>query len=162
MISIIVCIAENRAIGFQNELLYRLPNDLKRFKQLTTGHTIIMGRRTFESLPKGALPNRRNVVLSRRSDASFEGAEHYTSLEEALSHCQSDEEIFIIGGSTVYEQALPLADNLYITLVQDTPVQADAYFPAIALDEWEELAREDFSSDEKHAYNYSFIDYKRR
>ena len=83
MISIIVCIAKNRAIGFKNKLLYWLPNDLKRFKQLTTGHTIVMGRRTFESLPKGALPNRRNVVLSRQAEACFEGAEHYTSLEEA-------------------------------------------------------------------------------
>lgn len=159
MISIIVCIAENRAIGFENKLLYWLPNDLKRFKQLTTGHTIVMGRRTFESLPKGALPNRRNIVLSRQSDAHFEGAEHYVSLEEALAHCQPDEEVFIIGGSTVYEQALPLADRLYITLVQDVPAQADAYFPIIEPDKWKIFARENHSSDEKHSHNYSFIGY---
>lgn len=161
MISIIVCIAENRAIGYENKLLYWLPNDLKRFKQLTTGHTIIMGRRTFESLPKGALPNRRNIVLSRQADAFYEGAEHYISLEEALAHCQSDEEVFIIGGSMVYEQALPLADSLYITLVRDMPAQADAYFPLIESAVWKEVFREEHSADEKHAYSYSFIDYKR-
>jgi len=128
MISIIVCIAKNRAIGFKNKLLYWLPNDLKRFKQLTTGHTIVMGRRTFESLPKGALPNRRNVVLSRQADACFEGAEHYTSLEEALKHCRPDEDIYIIGGATVYQQAMPIADRLLVTLVDDTPAEADAFF----------------------------------
>ena len=97
-ISIIVAVAQNLAIGFENKLLYWLPNDLKRFKALTTGHTIIMGRKTFESLPKGALPNRRNIVLSRQ-DIEFAGAERYSSLEQALSQCRNEEEVFIIGGS---------------------------------------------------------------
>ena len=97
-ISIIVAIARNHGIGFENKLLYWLPNDLKRFKALTTGHTIIMGRKTFESLPKGALPNRRNIVLSRREGAVFAGAECFPALEIALSHCKEEEEIFIIGG----------------------------------------------------------------
>lgn len=162
MISIIVCIAKNRAIGFKNKLLYWLPNDLKRFKQLTTGHTIVMGRRTFESLPKGALPNRRNVVLSRQADACFEGAEHYTSLEEALTHCRPDEDIYIIGGATVYQQAMPIADRLLVTLVDDTPAEADAFFPPIEPDVWKEVGREEHSIDEKHLFHYTFVDYERK
>ena len=98
MITIIAAVAANRAIGFENKLLYWLPNDLKRFKALTTGHTIIMGRRTFESLPKGALPNRRNVVLSHTA-TEFEGCDCYPSLQEALAHCTKDEDIYIIGGA---------------------------------------------------------------
>lgn len=161
MISIIVCIAQNRAIGFENKLLYWLPNDLKRFKQLTTGHTIVMGRRTFESFPKGALPNRRNVVLSRQADAHFEGAEHFPTLEEALASCDSNEDIYIIGGSTVYEQAMPLADRLLVTHVADTPIQADAFFPIIDPTVWHETNREEHGTDEKHAHTYSFVDYER-
>lgn len=162
MISIIVCIAQNRAIGFENKLLYWLPNDLKRFKQLTTGHTIIMGRLTFESFPKGALPNRRNVVLSRQPDAHFEGADHYTTLEEALASCSPEEDIYIIGGATVYQQAMPLADRLLITLVDETPEKADAFFPAINPDIWEETNIEKHPTDEKHAFSYTFIDYIRK
>ena len=94
MITIIAAVAANRAIGFENKLLYWLPNDLKRFKALTTGNTIIMGRRTFESLPKGALPNRRNIVISR-TQSSFPGCDTYGSLEEAISHCSADEDIYI-------------------------------------------------------------------
>lgn len=129
MISIIVAIARNRAIGFENHLLYRLPDDLKRFKALTTGHTIIMGRKTFESFPKGALPNRRNIVLSRNKAAVFPGAETFSSLQEALSHCKEEEEIFIIGGESVYQEALPLAQKIYLTEIEDTPQEADAFFP---------------------------------
>ncbi len=162
MISIIVCIAKNGAIGYENQLIYWLPNDLKRFKQLTTGHTIIMGRRTFESLPKGALPNRRNIVLSRQTSCTFPGAECFTSLEEALQHCTNDEEIYIIGGATVYEQAFPLADRLLVTLVEDIPEKADTFFPSINPEHWEESAHEKHPSDERHAYAYSFIDYQRR
>ena len=111
MITIIAAVARNRAIGFNNKLIYWLPNDLKRFKQLTTGHTIVMGRRTFESLPKGALPNRRNIVLSRTTQG-FPGCDTYVSLREALSHCSPDEDIYIIGGASVYRQAMPVADRL--------------------------------------------------
>ena len=101
-ITIIAALAANGAIGLGNRLLYRMPNDMKRFKALTTGHTVVMGRRTFESLPKGALPDRRNIVLSRRPGASFPGAECYASLQEALAHCGTDEAIYIIGGASVY------------------------------------------------------------
>ena len=111
MISMIAAIARNRAIGLHNKLLYWLPDDLKRFKSLTTGHTIIMGRKTFESFPKGALPNRRNIVLSRNASATFPGAETFGSLEEALAHCPPEEEVFIIGGESVYQAALPSPTN---------------------------------------------------
>lgn len=159
-ISIIVAIARNNGIGFENKLLYWLPNDLKRFKALTTGHTIIMGRKTFETLPKGALPNRRNIVLSRQ-ELVFPGAERYSSLAEALAQCQTEEEVFIIGGASVYQEALPLADKLYITHIEDTPTQADAFFPEIAPSVWKETGREVHPTDEKHLYPYCFVDYER-
>lgn len=160
-ISIIVAIAQNNAIGFENKLLYWLPNDLKRFKSLTTGHTIIMGRKTFESLPKGALPNRRNIVLTRQ-DIEFPGAERYASLETALSQCKAEEEVFIIGGASVYREAMPLADKLYITHIEDTPAQADVFFPEIDASVWKETGREAHPTDEKHLYPYCFVDYQRR
>ena len=161
MISIIAAVAQNLAIGYQNKLLYWLPNDLKRFKALTTGHTIIMGRKTFESLPKGALPNRRNVVLTR-SQITFPGAEVYPSLQAALASCAPEEDVYIIGGASVYKEALPLADRLCLTEIQDTPEQADAFFPQFSLKEWKENFREEHDVDEKHAHPYRFIDYMRR
>ena len=157
MISIIAAVAKNRAIGYQNKLIYWLPNDLKRFKQLTTGHTIIMGRNTFLSLPKGALPNRRNIVLSR-SRKTFPCCDVYPSLEEALRHCAPDEDVYIIGGASVYKQALPLAHRLCLTEIDDTPAQADTFFPPY--DHWHEVAREDHGTDERHAFPYSFVDYE--
>ena len=160
-LSIIVAIAENGAIGKDNNLIYRLPNDLKRFKSLTTGHTIIMGRRTFESLPKGALPNRRNIVLSR-SNRDFEGAECYWSLTEALSHCQEDDDVFIIGGASVYQEALPLADRLCLTFIHDTPAEADVFFPEIDFSEWVQTDCESYEHDDRHAVDYSFVDYERK
>lgn len=161
-ISIIVAVAKNRAIGFQNKLIYWLPNDLKRFKALTTGHTVIMGRNTFLSLPKGALPNRRNIVLSRQENIEFAGAEKYASLEEALNHCRAEEEVYIIGGASVYKQAIGMADRICLTLVEDTPLQADAFFPEIDEREWKESGRDAHPSDEKHLYSYTFIDYERK
>ena len=157
-INIIAAVAENRAIGYENKLLYWLPSDLKRFKQLTTGHTIIMGRRTFESLPKGALPNRRNIVLSRNV-TELPGCDVYPSLEVALQHCSQDEDIYIIGGSSVYEQALPLADRLCLTEIADTPAAADAFFPDYS--EWHEVWHEGHTKDERHAQDFRFVDYER-
>ena len=158
MISIIAAVAKNRAIGYKNKLLYWLPNDLKRFKTLTTCHTIIMGRKTFESLPKGALPNRRNVVLSR-SEKEFPGCEVFPSLKEALKHCKPDEDVFIIGGASVYSQAMTVADRLCLTEIDDTPAEADAFFPPY--DDWNVAEREEHDVDEKHAYRYAFVDYVR-
>lgn len=160
MISIIAAVARNRAIGYENKLIYWLPNDLKRFKQLTTGHTIVMGRNTYESLPKGALPNRRNIVLSR-TQKEHPGCDTYTSLEEALRHCRPDEHIYIIGGASVYAQALPLADRLCLTEIDDVPATADTFFPPYA-DEWKEVSRETYPADERHAHAYAFVDYERQ
>ena len=190
MISIIAAVARNRAIGFKNKLIYWLPNDLKRFKALTTGHTIIMGRNTFLSLPKGALPNRRNIVLSRsafvsppesggvsegrgglrsaegrllpegRKNDLYPGCDVYPSLEAALEHCSPDEDIYIIGGASVYRQALPLADRLCLTEIDDTPAEADTFFPPYE-DDWQEENREDHPVDDRHAFPYSFVDYCR-
>ncbi|MGM9679751.1 MAG: dihydrofolate reductase [Bacteroidaceae bacterium] len=161
MISIIAAVARNMAIGRGNELIYWLPNDLRRFKALTTGHTIIMGRRTFQSLPKGALPNRRNIVLTR-SGKEFPGAETYSSLREALDSCLPSEEVFVIGGATVYAEALPLADRLCLTEVDDEPEGADAFFPQVSSDLWKVSSREEHGKDEKHDYTYTFTDYIRR
>ena len=161
MISIISAVARNMAIGRGNELIYWLPNDLRRFKALTTGHTIIMGRRTFQSLPKGALPNRRNIVLTR-SGKEFPGAETYSSLREALDSCLPSEEVFVIGGATVYAEALPLADRLCLTEVDDEPEGADAFFPQVSSDLWKVSSREEHGKDEKHDYTYTFTDYIRR
>ena len=149
------------AIGRCNELIYWLPNDLRRFKALTTGHTIIMGRRTFQSLPKGALPNRRNIVLTR-SGKEFPGAETYSSLREALDSCLPSEEVFVLGGATVYAEALPLADRLCLTEVDDEPEGADAFFPQVSSDLWKVSSREEHGKDEKHDYTYTFTDYIRR
>ena len=159
MITIIAAVARNCAIGYKNKLIYWLPNDLKRFKALTTGHTIIMGRNTYLSLPKGALPNRRNIVLSR-SVKDFPGCDVYPSLEEALKHCSPDEDIYVIGGASVYRQALPIADRLCLTEIADTPAEADTFFPPY--DDWQEESREDHPVDDRHDFSYSFVDYVRK
>ena len=158
MITIIAAVAKNRAIGFENKLLYWLPNDLKRFKALTTGHTIIMGRNTFESLPKGALPNRRTVVLSRTTK-ELPGCDVFPTLEEAIQSCQPEEDVYIIGGARVYEQAIKFADRLCLTEIDDTPKEADAFFPDYS--DWKVETKEAHPKDEKHAFEYAFVDYVR-
>ena len=162
MLSIIAAIDRRRGIGYQNKLLFWLPNDLKRFKALTTGHTILMGRRTFESLPKGALPNRRNVVLSTNPSMVFPGAERFTSLDEALRHCAADEQVYIIGGASLYNQAMSLADELCLTEIDAEAPQVDALFPEIDPDLWVEKERVPQPKDEKHPYDYAFVTYQRR
>ena len=155
----IAAVAKNGAIGFENKLIYWLPNDLKRFKALTTGHTIVMGRNTYDSLPKGALPNRRNVVLSR-TITELPGCDVYPSLQEALDSCQPDEKVYIIGGARVYAEAMPLADRLCLTLVDDEPRDADAFFPDFS--QWKEVWRENHAADERHSYSYAFVDFVRK
>ncbi len=157
-INIIAAVAKNRAIGFENKLIYWLPNDLKRFKALTTGHTIIMGRNTYLSLPKGALPNRRNVVLSS-TISELPGCDVYPTLDAALKSCRPDEDIYIIGGARVYEQAISMADRLCLTEVNDTPAQADAFFPDYS--DWQVVNQEAHPKDERHAFEYAFTDYER-
>ena len=173
MLSIIACISKvHRAIGYKNRLLYAIPSDMTRFRELTTGHTIIMGRKTFESLPNGALPNRRNIVISKTRE-QITGCEVYTSLEEALAarkeevgskeaaaskeaigskeaaaskeaigSKEASDECFIIGGASIYEQALPYADKLYLTIVEKEPEHADTFFPEINPAEWEVTEKE--------------------
>ena len=163
MLSIIVAIAQNNAIGRAGQLLYHLPNDLKRFKALTTGHTIIMGRKTFESFPNGPLPNRRNLVLSHDTTLSLSGAEVFPTLTAALAACETrEEEVFIIGGASVYRQALPLAQKLYITLIDDLPQDADTFFPLTDSRDWLPVLCEPHPADELHTHPYTFIDYIRR
>ena len=162
MISIIAAVDRNLGIGFQNKLLFWLPNDLKRFKALTTGNTIIMGRKTFESLPKGALPNRRNVVLSSNLATQCPGAEVFPTLEAALQSCQPEEQVYIIGGAIVYKQAMPLADMLCLTEIDAEAPQVDAYFPAVESRIWHEKSRESHLVDEKHPCPYAFVDYIRK
>lgn len=173
MISIIACISkDNRAIGYQNRLLYHLPSDMVRFRELTTGHTIVMGRKTFDSLPNGALPHRRNIIVSK-SLKEIDGAEVYPTLEEALRAAQGDtlsapkedtgiaspEEIFIIGGESIYRQALPAARKLYLTLVDKKPEQADTFFPAINNSAWEVTEKE---MRNENGLSFSFLTYIRK
>lgn len=153
MISIIVAMSPNRAIGYCGSLPWHLPKDLARFKQLTMGHAIVMGRHTFDSLPHGALPGRRNIVLSHRHDFAPANCEVYSTLEKALEACNKDEETFIIGGAEVYSSAIHLADNLYITLVDEDPNVADTFFPQINEKEWH------LTKKEKHQ-GFSFITLK--
>ncbi|MDY4409979.1 MAG: dihydrofolate reductase [Prevotella sp.] len=149
MLSLIAAVALNRVIGCQGRLPWQLPADMAHFKSLTMGHTIIMGRKTFESLPHGALPGRRNMVLSHQA-LRLEGAEVYPSLDAALAHCPKDEEVFVIGGETVYQTALPLADRLVLTLVEQSP-EGDAFFPPIDRLQWRETKKE------KH-HGFSFVE----
>jgi len=156
MITIIAAIAENGAIGANNQLLCRLPNDLKRFKRLTTGHTVIMGRKTFESLPKGALPNRTNVVITRNRQAIVDGCDSYDQLQTAIIAHQHENEIFIIGGASVYKQAIDFADKLQITCIHHAFENADVFFPEITDNDWVITESETFPSDENHLYAYTF------
>ena len=158
MISMIAAVARNRAIGFENKLIYWLPNDLKRFKALTTGHTIVMGRKTFESLPKGALPNRRNCVLTRSTE-QLPGCECFKDWDSFIASCQPEEDIYIIGGASLYSGLIDKAQRLCLTEIDDTPAQADTFFPDYS--DWKETWREDHATDEKHAFAYSFVDYER-
>lgn len=161
-ISIIAAIADNNAIGKNQQLLWSLPNDMKRFKSLTTGHAVVMGRKTFESLPNGALPNRKNVVLTTLPEAIFMDSFACESMHDALNLCENEDEVFMIGGAMVYRQALKIADKMYLTLVHHTFEDADTFFPEIDYSEWIETERQDFPADEKHAYPYTFVTYIRK
>jgi len=154
-ISIIVATCENHGIGKNNQLLWHLPNDLKFFKKITSGHTIIMGRKTFESIGR-PLPNRRNIIITRQKGWTADGVEIASSISEALKLTSDEPEVFIIGGAEIYSQTLDLADRIYLTKVS-VHLDADAFFPTLHPDEWEIIEKEDHQADEKHAYPYSFI-----
>lgn len=159
-ISIIVAIAQNFAIGKNNDLLFHLPNDLKRFKQITTGHPVIMGRNTLLSLPKGALPNRRNIVITDNPEEKFDRCEMVFSIREAADAVKNEQEAFIIGGGMIYRQFYPIAGKLYLTVVHQD-FDADVWFPGIDYSEWSEVSREDLF-DEKNGFNYSYLDLVRK
>ena len=159
-ISIIVAIAENYAIGLNNKLLWHLSEDLKRFKQITTGHTMIMGRNTFLSLPNGALPKRRHIVISDVEGELFDGCEMAGSIEEAVSLAGDKEECFIIGGGMIYRQFLPLAGKLYLTRVHAS-LDADTFFPEIDFNQWELIEEENVPASEKNDYAHTYGVYSR-
>ena len=161
LISIIVAIAGNNAIGKDNNLLWHLSDDLKRFKKITTGHNIIMGKKTYESLPIKPLPKRTNIVITDDPHDKYEGCITVYSIEEAMDFCNDQQESFIIGGGSIYRQFLPLADKLYITKVHKD-FEADVYFPEIDPDEWELIDEGEVVTDENNLLEYSFLTYKRR
>ncbi|GHT38484.1 dihydrofolate reductase [Bacteroidia bacterium] len=160
-ISLIAAVGKNNEIGCGGNLLCHLPADMKHFRDITTGCTVVMGRKTFDSLPKGALPNRRNIVISRQLNLKSVGAEVYPSLDKAFLQLLNDEEIFIIGGAQIYEQTLPLADKLYLTKIQAAFPAADVFFPPINPKDWLVLSRETHPADEKHPYSFTFVELKR-
>ncbi len=162
MISIIAAISKNNALGKDNDLIWHLPADLKRFKKITSGHTIIMGRKTFESIGK-PLPNRKSIIITRNTNYQIEGCTIVHSLDEAIAKVADEEKAFIIGGAKIYKQSLEnnIADQLDITFVHQE-FEADAFFPNINTEVWKEVAREDCKADEKNNYDYSFVTFKKR
>ncbi|MFQ3173591.1 MAG: dihydrofolate reductase [Flavobacterium sp.] len=160
MIIMIAAAAENNALGKNNELVWHLPNDFKRFKNLTSGHHIIMGRKTFESFPK-PLPNRTHIVITRQKNYAPAGCIVVHSIEEAIEICPKNENSYIIGGGEIYTLAMPFSDKIELTLVHHS-FEADAFFPAINLEEWEIINSELQPKDEKHLFNYTYQTYSRK
>lgn len=158
-LSIIVAVSDNGVIGYENDLPWRLSSDLKRFKSITMGHSILMGRKTFESLPK-LLPGRKTVILTRQLDYKFEGAIVVDSLGAAIDVCREEPEAFVIGGAEIYHQALSLADRLYLTKVH-AEIKGDTYFPSINLHEWKQLEVEHHEADDRNQYPTTFSIYER-
>ncbi|TDQ82608.1 dihydrofolate reductase [Sphingobacterium yanglingense] len=153
-ITLIVAAAENNAIGKNNQMPWHLPNDFKYFKKSTIDHSIVMGRKTFESIGK-ALPERRNIVLTRDQQYSNTDVDVANSIQDVLTYCRDEREIFIIGGANIYQQTLPLAQRVLLTRVH-TSIDGDAFFPELPSTEWELVSQEKHNKDEKHAYDYTF------
>lgn len=160
-VSMIVAAAEDMSIGRAGDLIWHISADLKRFKALTMGHAIIMGRKTWDSLPKGALPGRRNVVVTRDKDFKAEGADVYHSIEDAVGSCAEDTEAFIIGGAQIYRQAFSLASRLYLTKVFASYADADAFFPEISSESWE-VVKEEPVETTAEGLRYQFVDMQRK
>jgi len=160
MVSVIVAVAQNGVIGSENKLIWHISEDLKRFKAITTGHPVIMGRKTFESLGR-PLPNRRNIVVTRNPHYPDEGIEVADSLGEAMGMFSKDEEVFIIGGAEIYRQSMPFADRFYLTVVHHD-YEGDTHFPEWNKEEWELVAEERHEHGEKFPYPYTFLDYIRK
>lgn len=160
MVSIIVAIAQNGTIGDKNSLLWHIKEDMRFFRTTTSGHAVVMGRKTFESLGSRPLPKRTNIVITR-ADRAFEGALTAHSLEEAILLAEGDEEIFIIGGAQIYREALRVADRMYITRVMHD-YEGDTSFPDIDLSEWELVAEEKHDRGEEYEYPFAFLTYERK
>ncbi len=160
-IKAIVAVDENGAIGRQGDLLCHLPADMRHFKEVTMGHSIVMGRKTFESFPRRPLPGRQNLVITRSAGWQYPGVTVAHSLEQAIAMAETDT-VFIIGGAQIYEQALPVVDVLHITLIHARWASADVYFPALDPNQWQEVERQHHTSDHRNAYEYDFITLKRR
>jgi dihydrofolate reductase len=161
MLTIIAAVSENNALGKNNQLLWHLPEDFKRFKTLTSGHYIIMGRKTFESFPK-PLPNRTHIIITRQLDyTASEGCIVVPSFEKAIELCPKNEEAFVIGGGEIYQQALELVNKIDITRVH-TKLEADTFFPAIDTTKWKLVFEEFHPKDEKHDYDFTFLTYLKR
>ena len=160
MITLIAAVAENNALGKHNQLLWHLPDDFKRFKSITSGHHIILGRKTFESFPK-PLPNRTHVIITRQNDYTHEGCIIVDSLQKAINLCPKNEELFIIGGGEIYKQSIDIADKLDITKVHHS-FEADTFFPEIDMNKWKLTSAEFHPKDEKHQFDFTFETYLRK
>ncbi|WP_298140466.1 dihydrofolate reductase [Flavobacterium sp.] len=160
MIILIAAVAENNALGKDNQLVWHLPNDFKRFKTLTSGHYIIMGRKTFESFPK-PLPNRTHIIITRQKNYKHEGCFIASSLEKAIEMAPKNEDVFIIGGGEIYKQSIEIADKIEVTKVHAT-FEADTYFPDIDLDKWKLVLEEHHKKDDKHNFDFTFQTYLKR
>ena len=160
-ISIIAAIAENNVIGKDNDLIWYISEDLKRFKALTSGHPIIMGRKTYESLPFKPLPKRKNIVISNNSNLNFDGAIVVNTPEEALQNCNDEDEVFICGGASIYEYFLPKANKMYLTEVH-FEFEGDTFFPDYKTEEWRIEKKSDEQKDVKSDLTYKFVDYVRK
>lgn len=162
MINLIVAIAENNAIGKNGDLLCHLPNDLKHFKEITNGATVVMGKNTFFSLPRHPLPNRRNIVLTRDTNFSYENTDVAHSINDVYDMISTDEKVFIIGGGKVYEQFMNRVDKLYITHIHHSWSDADTFFPVIDPAIWQCVSAERHNADERHEYAYTFAEYTKK
>jgi dihydrofolate reductase len=160
MISIIVAVANNQAIGKNNDLLWHLPGDLIRFKKITSGHAVIMGKNTWESLPRKPLVNRINIVITDNIGDKFQGALRAGSIEEALTLVNNEDENFVIGGASIYRQFLPMCDRLYLTRVFKD-FDADVFFPEIDPGQWNLISREDFPPEGENDFSFSYLIYDR-
>lgn len=160
-ISLIVAMAEDKGIGRANDMLVYIAADLKRFKAITSGHTIIMGRKTLLSLPKYPLPNRRHIVISTNKQAHFEGCELAHSIEEAMAKVEGEEEAFVIGGGEIYNQFYPFVKRLYLTQIHQTFADTEVFFDAFKPEDWQ-VENEEKHRDEKQGIAYSFIDLIRK
>ncbi|NBC83868.1 MAG: dihydrofolate reductase [Bacteroidetes bacterium] len=158
----IAAIGQNNEMGRDGDLMWSLPHDMKRFQKITSGHPMIMGRKTFESFPGGMLPRRKHIILTRNKNYKAEGAVVVQTVDEALKECDLYTENFVIGGAAIYETFLPLVNRMYLTHIHATFEGADTYFPSVEYSLWDEIERIEMSKDEKHKYPFTYVNYLRK